>query len=312
MLRPSHRFSSKFFMKNFLFLFLLFPFTAWAYKVADVPNVRLTDATQYVSDPDELISSAAKDTINVLLAQLEQSTGIETAVVMLPTIDDADEFDFSVELFRSWGIGKEKSNNGLLILYVSDIRVIRFTTGYGVEGTMTDAMAKRIQNRYMIPYFMSDQISEGMVAGVRAACQLLDGTMVPEEVEEDDFPWWLMFFFVGCGILMMVVVGYYDRKKRTCPNCHLVGLKEMSSTRYKDKKGNLREKKILICRHCGHVVERDENIMDDDDLNGLNAIATGTILGSALRGGRGGFGGGSFGGSFGGGSTGGGGASSHW
>lgn len=299
-------------MKKILILFLLFPLIVGAYKVAEVPNVRLTDVTQYVSDPDELISVASKDTINALLAQLEQSTGIETAVVLLSTIDDADEFDFSVELFRSWGIGKEKSNNGLLILYVADIHVIRFLTGYGIEGTMTDAMAKRIQNRYMIPYFMSDQTNEGMVAGVRAACQLLDGTMVPEEAEEEDFPWWIMFVIIGCGILMIAAVGYHDRKKRTCPHCHLVGLKEMSTTRYKDNKGNLHEKKILICRHCGKVVERDEEIMDDDDLNGLNAIAAGTILGSALRGRRGGFGGGTIGGSFGGGSTGGGGASSHW
>lgn len=300
-------------MSKLLLLFLLFPFTvAGAYTVAEVPNVRLTDATQYVSDPDELISLAAKDTINALLAQLEQSTGIETAVVILSTIDDIDEFDFSVELFRSWGIGKENNNNGLLMLYVSDIRIIRFTTGYGIEGTMTDAMAKRIQNRYMIPYFMSGQTSEGMVEGVRAACQLLDGTMVPEEANEEDFPWWIMLVLIGCGVLMIVVVWYYDRKKRTCPSCHLVGLKEMSSTRYKDKRGNLHEKKIYICQHCGKVVERDEDIMNDDDFNGLNAIAAGTLLGSALRGRRGGIGSGPLGGSFGGGSTGGGGASSHW
>ena len=67
--------------------------TAWAagdsvkeYKsVDDVPNVRLTDVRRYVSDPTSILSPAATDTIDAILGRLEKSTGIETAVVMLPT-----------------------------------------------------------------------------------------------------------------------------------------------------------------------------------------------------------------------------------
>lgn len=135
--------------------------TAWAagdsvkeYKsVDDVPNVRLTDVRRYVSDPTSILSPAATDTIDAILGRLEKSTGIETAVVMLPSIGENDIFDFSTSLFRKWGIGKKKSDNGLLILFVMDQHKVRFSTGYGIEGTMTDAMSKRIQTQYMVPAF---------------------------------------------------------------------------------------------------------------------------------------------------------------
>lgn len=107
------------------------------YTLQDVPNVRLSDVRQYVSDPSHILSAPARDSINAVLGRLEASTGIETAVVMLPSIGEADIFNFGHELFRQWGIGKEKSDNGLLILFVADQRKVRFTVGYGLEGTMT-------------------------------------------------------------------------------------------------------------------------------------------------------------------------------
>ncbi len=77
------------------------------YTLQDVPNVRLSDVRQYVSDPSHILSAPARDSINAVLGRLEASTGIETAVVMLPSIGEADIFNFAHELFRQWGIGKE-------------------------------------------------------------------------------------------------------------------------------------------------------------------------------------------------------------
>lgn len=103
------------------------------YTLQDVPNVRLSDVRQYVSDPSHILSTSARDSINAVLGRLEASTGIETAVVMLPSIGEADIFNFGHELFRQWGIGKKKSDNGLLILFVADQRKVRFTVGYGLR-----------------------------------------------------------------------------------------------------------------------------------------------------------------------------------
>lgn len=299
---------------------LLFVFTATAaaetkqYTIDDVPNVRLSDARQYVTDPTAILSTAARDSINAILGRLEKSTGIETAVVMLPSIGDKDIFEFSHELFRKWGIGKKKSDNGLLILFVMDQKKVRFTTGYGIEGTMTDAMSKRIQTTLMIPRFKRGNWDGGMVSGVSAVAKTLDGSMQAEEDSGEDDISTIMITLLAIVVTMLIFI-YAMGSLQRCPKC-----KKRSALRkvreqhlvVKDQNGRI-VRRILrttyICKYCGNTVTKDS----DENDNG-NAMATGAILGSMLGGGnRGGSGfGGGFGGSFGGGSTGGGGATSGW
>lgn len=291
--------------------------TAWAagdsvkeYKsVDDVPNVRLTDVRRYVSDPTSILSPAATDTIDAILGRLEKSTGIETAVVMLPSIGENDIFDFSTSLFRKWGIGKKKSDNGLLILFVMDQHKVRFSTGYGIEGTMTDAMSKRIQMQYMVPAFKRSDWNKGMVDGVRATAKVLDGSMEPEAADSDTDD---ILFSIGIIVGIVLLVMFVSSIMQRCPKCHKrSAMKQMGVEVLRVSTGKGRRKRIrrttYICQYCGHMMTKDEDIDD----NSGNAAASGFILGSML-GSSGGGGGGSFGGSFGGGSTGGGGSTSDW
>lgn len=296
-----------------LMLFLLVATLSFAtgeekqYTLQDVPNVRLNDARQYVSDPSHILSGSARDTINAELARLEESTGIETAVVMLPSIGEEDIFNFAHELFRQWGIGKKKSNNGLLILFVMDQRKVRFTVGYGLEGTMTDAMSKRIQMQRMVPRFKAGDWDGGMVDGVRAAAQVLDGSMQPEPADDDEdmlVGIIALLIIIGIAIFVIFLVGEAQR----CPKCRKKGVKRVAQQVLRLSNGRRVRRTTFLCPHCGHTFTRDENI---DDSGNAAAFITGAMLGGMGRRG-GGFGGGISGGSFGGGSTGGGGSTSGW
>ncbi len=293
--------------------------TAWAagdsvkeYKtVDDVPNVRLTDVRRYVTDPTSILAPAATDTINAILGRLEKSTGIETAVVMLPSIGENDIFDFSTSLFRKWGIGKKKSDNGLLILFVMDQHKVRFATGYGIEGTMTDAMSKRIQTQYMVPAFKRSDWNKGMVDGVRAAAKVLDGSMEPEAAD-DDTETSDILFSIGIMIGVILLAMFVSSIKQRCPKCRKrSAMKQMGVEVLRVSTGKGKRKRIrrttYVCQYCGHIMTKDEDIDD----NSGSAAAGGAILGSMLGSGGGG-GGGSCGDSFGGGSTGGGGSTSSW
>ncbi len=299
---------------------LLFVFTATVaaetkqYTINDVPNVRLSDVRQYVTDPSAILSATARDSINAILGRLEKSTGIETAVVMLPSIGEEDIFDFGHELFRKWGIGKKKSNNGLLILFVMDQKKVRFTTGYGIEGTMTDAMSKRIQTTVMIPRFRVGDWNGGMVSGIRAVAKTLDGSMQAEEDSGEDDMSAIMITLLAIVVTMLIFI-YVMGSLQRCPKCNkrsaLRKVKEQHLV-VKNKNGRI-IRRILrttyVCKYCGNTVTKDT---DENDHG--SAAATGAMLGSMLSSGRrggSGFGGG-FGGSFGGGSTGGGGATSGW
>lgn len=296
-----------------LMLFLLVATLSFAtgeekqYTLQDVPNVRLSDARQYVSDPSHILSAPARDTINAVLARLEESTGIETAVVMLPSIGEEDIFNFAHDLFRQWGIGKQKSNNGLLILFVADQRKVRFTVGYGLEGTMTDAMSKRIQMQRMVPRFKAGDWDGGMVDGVRAAAQVLDGSMQPEPTDDDEdmlVGIIALLIIIGIAIFAIFLVGEAQR----CPKCRKKGVKRVAQQVLRLSNGRRVRRTTFLCPHCGHTFTRDENI---DDSGNAAAFITGAMLGGMGRRG-GGFGGGISGGSFGGGSTGGGGSTSGW
>lgn len=294
--------------------------TAWAagdsvkeYKsVDDVPNVRLTDARWYVTDPSNILAPAAKDTINAILARLEKSTGIETAVVMLPSIGENDIFDFSTALFNKWGIGKKKTDSGLLILFVMDQHKVRFATGYGIEGTMTDAMSKRIQTQYMVPAFKQSDWNKGMVDGVRAAAKVLDGSMEPEAAGDDTDTGDLLFS-IGIIIGVILLAMFVSSIKQRCPKCRKrSAMKQMGVEVLRVSTGKGKRKRIrrttYVCQYCGHIMTKDEEVNDDNGSGGRAAVG-GAILGSML--GSGGSGG-SSGGSYGGGSTGGGGSTSSW
>lgn len=290
-------------------LLLAVPVCSRAYTVEEVPNVHLKDARLYVSDPGNILSAQARDSINLMLARLEKGTGIESAVVMLPTIGDADIFDFAHELFRSWGIGKKKSDNGFLVVFVMDQHKVRFTTGYGLEGTMTDALSKRIQMQQMVPRFKQGDWDGGMVDGVRAAVGVLDGSMQPEADADDDDAGVVALVMVLLIVIFMCCAIVAIGNSQKCPRCKKKGLRKVSEQTLKLRVGLGLTKTVVRttykCKYCGHIVTKDEDV---DDSSGL---AAGAAMGALFGSGRGG-GGGFSGGSFGGGSTGGGGATSGW
>lgn len=287
-----------------------------AMTVDEVPNIHLKDARQYVTDPSAILSTAARDSINLMLGQLEKGSGIEVAVVMLPSIGDDDIFDFAHNLFRKWGIGKKKENNGLLVLFVMDQHKVRFTTGYGLEGTLTDALSKRIQMNEMVPAFKEGKWDEGMVKGVRATVAILKGEVAAdqygatsangndEELTTFDVIAISMVFII---IILVIVLACRDKK---CPKCKKHAMKTVSTQRLKIALGHGRVKRIIrttyVCQNCGHQITHDTDDNDDDKLNA--ALAAASIARMAMRGSTGG----STGGSFGGGSTGGGGSTSGW
>lgn len=267
------------------------------YSVDDVPNVRLQSNNNYVTDPTHILSAATSDTINLMLRQLEDSTKAQVAVVMLPAIDIDDEFEFAQDLFIKWGIGHKDTNDGLLILYVSDLHVIRFHVGDGLEGTLTDAMCKRIQQYAMVPNFKKGDTDRGMIEGVRYACDVIKGGELPwSSSDEDDGEGW--GWFVVCLAASMLGLGFLNKLLKKCPECGKRGKLRQVSNEYFTRSDKDYCRSNFECRACGYKFSRERLCSSDSGSSDS---------GSSWLGGSG-----SSGGSWGGGSSSGGGASSHW
>ena len=293
-----------------LFLCLALPLwmQAKVYTPDNLPKVHLQNKYRYLCDPEGILSSAATDSIDRMLYRLEQQTGIETVVAVVPSIGQAECFDFCHELLNSWGVGKKGKDNGLVILLVTDQRCIQFYTGYGLEGVLPDAICKRIQVQAMIPYLKNEQWSEGMVAGIRATCARLDGSMENDSGTGEEDSLWPVFVFLGFIVFGIIAVILAVRAASKCPKCGKHKLQRVSSQVVSIHNGVKTEEVTYLCRHCGHVVTRRERHGSDNYRGGRGG-------GPVIFGGGGFFGGGGggfSGGSFGGGSGGGGGAGSRF
>lgn len=295
------------FISTALFLCLLVTLQAQkVYTTRNLPKVHLQDKTRYVCNPEGILSAAACDSIDRMLYALEQQTGIETVVAVVPSIGEEECFDFSHRLLNEWGVGKKEKNNGLVILLVTDQRCIQFYTGYGLEGDLPDAICKRIQTQQMIPYLKDGNWDEGMVAGMRAVCARLDGSMENDTEEEEDLSvgtaLLLFMGIIGIGLLVAILA---MRAASKCPNCGQHKLQRSGSTLVSRRNGIRTEDVTYTCRNCGHQVVRRQQSYDENYRGGGS--------GPVIFGGGGGFGGGGFsGGSFGGGMGGGGGAGSRF
>ena len=295
-------------MKRFISLLALFVAIctvaiAKPYSISEVPNVQLADRNRYTSNPDNILSAEAVQAIDRACDSLRTKGIAQVAVVAIRDIESDDVFTFAHELFSSWGVGSGKSDNGLGIILVLDKREILFVTGYGLEGTLPDAVCKRIQQRYMVGPLGAGNYDKGMVDGVAAVATLLSSGELPTTNEDDLTEGEILALFGAMFVfftLFVLLVFFIYRAAHRCPKCGKHHIKHTNSQIIKNTRTLQLIDQTFVCPDCGHsFIKRVRH-----------EKAPVVIVGGG--GSRGGFGGGGFGGGFGGGSFGGGGAGSRF
>lgn len=155
---------------------------AQGYTPEQIPNVHVADRTQYVSNPDGVLSGAAVDSLNQLLGQQWQASTAEPVVVAVADIaPQYSEDDFANNLFTLWGIGKADKHNGLLFLLVRDRHRLVVRVGGGLEGILPDGRCGSINREVAVPYFREDNYDGGMIAVVKAYGAIITD---PEHADE--------------------------------------------------------------------------------------------------------------------------------
>ena len=201
--------------KTLLLFFVCLTTEAQIFTVETVPNTKLVN-NSYVSDPSHILNDTTIARINQILGDLETKATAQVAVVMLPSIGEADRFEFAQKLFEHWGIGQAENDNGLLILFIQDQRNIRFHTGFGLEGILSDARCKQIQQQFMVPSFKEGDYNSGMLLGIEKVAAMLttpeaiEEVFAAEEATEDRYLYVTLAFVYGMLFIIMffVALGY--------------------------------------------------------------------------------------------------------
>jgi len=129
-----------------------------------------------VVDEAGLLSAAERDRLVGQLASHERATGQQVVVVTLRSLQGLPIEDFGYRLGRFWGIGEKGKNTGALLVVAPNERGVRIEVGYGLEGLLTDALARSIIERDILPAFRQGQFARGIIDGTSAMLVALGGS----------------------------------------------------------------------------------------------------------------------------------------
>ena len=188
-----------------LSLFVSTVFSQTSYTVETVPNPQKAAIPGFVSDPDDILKPETEQIINVQIDSLWKVNDTEMAVVVLNSIGFENEDDFANRLFNFWKIGGEKQDNGVLLLFVMDIRRVVIRTGYGVEGVLPDAIAKRIISQVIIPEFRNGNYDAGVIAGVNKIISTVREEPFEKEVQEP-IRWMEVIPYAAAGYIVFMLL----------------------------------------------------------------------------------------------------------
>jgi uncharacterized protein len=122
--------------------------------------------TGRVVDDANVMAPQARTSLDAKLKALEDKSGIQLVVATVPSLDDQDVESYANGLFRAWKLGEKQKNNGVLLLVAPRERKVRIEVGYGLEGTLTDAISKLIITNAIVPRFKANDYAGGIDRGV--------------------------------------------------------------------------------------------------------------------------------------------------
>ncbi|HEX7964500.1 MAG TPA: TPM domain-containing protein [Gammaproteobacteria bacterium] len=128
-----------------------------------------------VVDEAGLLSGSTRAELDRKLRAFAENSGDQLVVVTVPTLDGYPIEYWGYELGRHWGIGAKDKNTGVLLIVDRDERKVRIEVGYGLEGTLTDALSDDIIRNTILPRFKQGDYDGGISAGVDAIQQVLGG-----------------------------------------------------------------------------------------------------------------------------------------
>jgi uncharacterized protein len=122
--------------------------------------------TGRIVDQANIISRETRDALEPKLAELETRSGIQLVVATVSSLEGQEIEPYANQLFRFWKLGEKDRNNGVLLLVAPNERRVRIEVGYGLEGTLTDALSTVIISNAITPRFKAGDFSGGIARGV--------------------------------------------------------------------------------------------------------------------------------------------------
>lgn len=188
--------------KTFLLLALSFAVAAPRLSSQSVPFL-----SGRVNDYAGILSTETVWSLEKQLRAHEDSTTNQVVVLTVNSLEGAAVQEYALKAAETWKIGQKGKDNGVLLVVAKDDRKVSIQVGYGLEGTLTDAMCNTIIRREIIPSFKAKDFDGGVRKGVESILAALEGTYTADARTSGRVgsPPGIMFSLVFLGIFLLVV-----------------------------------------------------------------------------------------------------------
>jgi|ETN07SMinimDraft_1059922.scaffolds.fasta_scaffold79989_1 uncharacterized protein len=162
---------------------LLLPLTLVA-SVNAAPS--FPELTGRVVDRASLLPRDVETRLEAILKKHEDMSSNQVVVVTIHSLEGRTIEEYGYQLGRHWGIGQADKDNGVLLIIAKNDRKMRIEVGYGLEGSLTDAIASNIIQAVIRPEFKKGRFSQGIQNGVESILLAIAGTYEPKSVSNED------------------------------------------------------------------------------------------------------------------------------
>ncbi len=165
----------------------------------------------YVSDYAQVIDPRSRAAIEEYAARVEKATGAQLAFVTIPNLDGQPIEDVGNDIFRAFGVGRKKEDDGAMVLLAVGERRSRLEVGGGLGEFVPDSMAGLLLDD-MRPALRAGDYGVAMLAAAERLGSTIakgKGVEIPpptyrrrvERTTQDSIPWPLIF--LGIFLLFM-------------------------------------------------------------------------------------------------------------
>lgn len=175
-------------LRNFLFILMAAAFLTAIRPVhaQDIPS--RPDPPRLVNDFAGLLTPGQSQSLETKLVAFSDSTSTQITVVIVKTLNGYDKNEFANLIGEQWGVGQKGKNNGAVVLvkpkYPDEKGEVSIQTGYGLEGAIPDALAKRIIEIEMLPSFREGNYYDGIDKAITTMISLAKGEYTAEQYQK--------------------------------------------------------------------------------------------------------------------------------
>jgi uncharacterized protein len=148
-----------------------------SYVLAQSP---IPPPTSWITDAASALPAQARLEIDSFLETFSRAQGSQIFVLLVKSTAPEEIEQFSIRVVEQWKVGRHKIDDGVLLLVATEDRRVRIEVGYGLEGAIPDAKAKRIIEDFIVPKFRSGDLAGGIQAGVENLALLIKGEELPK------------------------------------------------------------------------------------------------------------------------------------